>query len=211
MYGWRSQTSDGRRGKAGTSVTGAAAEPLSRRAAVKRLALAAGGLAVGCTPLRIVLRAYPDDFDRDTELLDRVLRAFVTTVVPGVPPDSPNLARIFKDDWVPFARYCSFFASDLCGRSRKMFGTGAFHALSLARRTQVVQNGLAADSTTRKLYDGAIFLAQLSVYAGVYDSQRGCPLIDFEGAYKIVPLKDQTYPNPNDFLAAALTPEGNPA
>ncbi len=210
MYGRRPQRSRSGLGPAEASTAGRAGEPLSRRAAIARLGLATVGLAVGCTPLRIVLHSYPEEFDRDGDLLDRVLLAFVTTVVPGVPPDSPNLVRIFRDDWVPFAPYCSFFASDLCKRARRLYGIGRFESLSLAQRTAVVQSGLDADSTTRKLYNGAIFLAQLNVYAGIYDSARGCPLIDFPGSFKGVPLADQTYPNPDDFLPRALTADGNP-
>jgi hypothetical protein len=210
MYGLRAFKRDGPGNVASVpAATGGATERLSRRAVLKRLGLAAAGLAFGCTPFRIVLRVYPSDFDDDGALVDRVMRAFVTTVVPGAPVDSPNLTRVFADEWFPFASYRSFFASDLCRRSLERHGTSRFETLSPAQRTQVVHSGLSADSTTRKLYNGAIFLAQLSCYAGIYDDDAGCALISFEGRFRVVPLEDQTYPNPEDFLPRERTADGN--
>lgn len=179
---------------------------ISRRDAVRYLGLITAGMAAGaCTPLRILTHSYPDDFKHAPELVDRVLRAFVSTVIPGA-PDSPNLARAYTDRQYPFASYAAFFAADLCRRSRDRFGKEAFDRLTVKERTAVIQDGLAADGTTHKLYQGAIYLAQVSFYGGIYDDDVGCALIDFPGRYQ----GDQvSYDDCHRFLPRALTENGN--
>jgi hypothetical protein len=72
----------------------------------------------------------------------------------------------------------------------------------------VIRDGLEADGTTRKLYQGAIYLAQIAFYGGIYDDDAGCPLIDFPGRYRGDPV---TYDDAHQFLARAQTPGGNHA
>lgn len=186
-----------------------AGSTLSRREALRQLGVVAAGLAAACTPLRVVLHDYPRDFETDAALLDRVLRAFVTTVIPEADPRAPDLVRAFGDPALPFAAYRAFFASDLSRRAADRFGDPAFERLSLERRTAVVTDGLNADATTKKLYAGAIFLTQASYYAGIYDDAGGCPLIGFEGAYRFRGLDAFTYPDPERFAAATATRDGN--
>ena len=159
-----------------------------------------------CTPLRIITRAYPDDFKHGSDKVERVLRAFVVTVIPGAPANSRDLVRAYVDRAYPFAPYAAFFASDLCDRACERFGHGRFWELELRQRTQVISDGLAADATTRKLYGGAIFLAQVSFYSGIYDDDTGCPLIDFSGRYRGDAV---SYDDPQRFLPDALTRSGN--
>lgn len=182
--------------------------PMTRREALRGIGLLAAGLGLGCTPARIVLRAYPKTFDDKGLLVDRVLRAFVTTVIPGAPSDEANLVRAFYDEFYPFEPYTSFFASDLCRRADSRYGV-RFDLLSLERRTRIVQEGLKADGTTRRLYTGAIFLAQISFYSGIYDEERGCPFIDFDGRFELKPLDQLTYSNPETYLADPVTDSGN--
>lgn len=185
---------------------------VSRRQAVRQFALlGAGAAAWACTPLRVVLRAYPDAFDEEPALTHGVLRAFVLTVIPGAPPDDPNLVRAYYDDDYPLARYRGFLAADLCARAERLFGRDRFDRLGPEQRTAVVQDGLGADAVTRRLYRGAVFLAQIAVYAGIYDDARGAPLSRFEGRYRFPGIAATTHPNPERFLARAITPDGNPA
>ena len=180
---------------------------ISRREAVRCLSLITAGLAAAaCTPLRIVTHSYPDDFKHDANLVDRVLRAFVSTVIPGAPADSPQLVRAYLDRNYPFASYAGYFAADLSRRSGDRFGEEAFYRLTIDQRTAVIQDGLAADATTRKLYQGAIYLAQISFYAGIYDDDAGCPLIDFPGRYR---GEDVSYEGAQRFLPTASTQSGN--
>ena len=53
-------------------------QTIPRRQALHQLGLIAAGLAAACTPVRVLVSAYPQAFDDDDELVDRVLRAFVT-------------------------------------------------------------------------------------------------------------------------------------
>lgn len=184
-------------------------QSITRRAALRTLGLVALGASVGCTPLRVVLDRHPRALDDDADLEDRVLRAFLATVIPGVAADAADAIRVFHDPAYPFAKYAKFFAGDLCRRAANRSGGRTFDALSPAERTAVVQEGLAADGTTRKLYGGAIYLIQIATYAGIYDDRGGCPLIGFEGGYHFRPRTEITYPEPDQFLAAALTAAGN--
>jgi hypothetical protein len=184
---------------------------ITRRHVLKQLGLIAAGLAAACTPARVLVNAYPQTFDDDPELVDRVLCAFVTAVIPGAPADDPDLVRAFSDRDYPFAEFAAFFAADLTRRGERCFGEPAFERLTLEQRAAVIRDGLVADATTRKMYNGAVTLAQIAFYAGIYDIQKGCALIGFEGGYHWHPLSDITYPEPALFLAAALTPDGNAA
>lgn len=185
-------------------------ERIGRREALGRLGLLAAGLAAGCTPLRVVLKDYPETFETDDRLVDATLRAFVTAVIPGAPPDDPDLVRAFHDrELSKLPEYRAFLAADLCRRSTRRYGVPRFGELGPEQRTRVIRDGIEADATTRRLYEGAIFLAQVSCYAGIYDDERGCPLIEWEGRYRPRPLSQITYPNPEAFLARAATRDGN--
>lgn len=181
---------------------------ISRRQLLQHLGLIAAGLAVACTPLKVVLSAYPQAFDDDADLLDRVLRAFTRTVIPAAPPDDPDLVRAFTDPALPFAPYAAFFAADLARRAGKRFGM-PFERLDLAERGDVIREALSADGTTQKLYSSAILLAQVAFYACIYDDKRGCELIGFEGGYRWHPPHAITHPDAARFLGDAMTADGN--
>jgi hypothetical protein len=166
---------------------------------------AAAALLAGCTPVRILVRDYPAGFDR-SPVAERILRRFVTTVIPGA--DGPHLARAFTDSDYPFAPYAPFFAHDLATRALRL-GATSFEALEPRGRVAVVQAGLDGDATTRKLYRAAIFLAQVSFYAGIYDDAAGCDLIEFQGARELVPRAQQRHAQPERFFGRALTGDGN--
>jgi hypothetical protein len=164
--------------------------------------------AAGCTPVRYVLHLYPDTFD-GTDAGDRVLSAFARTVVPGIREDDANVYRALKDPDLPFHRYAGFLAADLDARARAAHGR-RFVQLGLRQRTAVVERALEEGGTVGQLHSGAIFLTQVACYAGIYDAERGCPLIDFDGCYEFRGLGATTFPNPGDYLADGATPDGNP-
>jgi len=166
------------------------------------------GLAAGCTPLKIGLGIHAPRYDNDPLIGDEVLQAFVATVIPGAPVSDPNLIRVFEDDYYPLARFRGALIADLCQRSDRMFNMKMFSWLNAEQRTQVIQNAISSQSVTRQLYEGAIFLTQISCYAGIYDASGGCELIDFPGK-GFIDLADQTYPAAERYLASSLTSSGN--
>jgi len=185
-------------------------DPLSRRDALKKLSvLGVATLAAGCTPARIVLHGYPQQFHTDAGLVDRVLAALAETILPDAGKDAGALARPFYDERFPLHTYREFLASDLCARARARYGTPRFDALSLSERACVVQDGLAADKTSEKLYSGAIFLAQIAFYAGIYDDDAGCAAIEFDGRFRPPPFSELTYANAEEFLAEEIGVNGN--
>lgn len=183
---------------------------VSRRAALKSFAVLAAGVGAACTPLRMAFRWAPGGFDDDQALVDRVLRGFVTAVVPGLSVDDPNLVRHFYDDDYPLAKFRGYLASDLCQESVNRFGTPAFDQLPLAQRTKIIEGRLAKGGVTRRLYRGAVYLTQIACYAGIYDPDRGCPLINFDGRRRNTSVADSTYPMPHRFLSHEITSDGNP-
>jgi hypothetical protein len=186
------------------------APPLSRREAVKRLGqLSVAIAATACTPLSYGLHLYPEGYDR-SDAGDRILAAFGRTVIPGAPPDDASIFRALKDPNLPFHRFAEFFAADLNARARRGFGRD-FERLTLDERTATIERGLAKGATVAQLYGGAIFLTQIAYYAGIYGPERGCPLIDFDGAYRFRGLEATTFPDPERYLARSVSADGNPA
>ena len=146
------------------------------------------------------------------ELTDRVLRAFVDTVVPGLPRSEPHPVRVFSDDFFPFARFRGYFASDLCRRAGDLSGVDAFDRLTPAQRTRVVRAGSESGGVTGQLYTGAIVLVQAATYGGIYDAAGDVPFIDFQGfRYGASDPGACSYPDPHSFLAPTLARDGNPA
>lgn len=183
--------------------------PMTRAAFVRQLAIAAGVTLVGCTPVSILLKTYPAKFRNDDDLVDRVLRAFVTTVIPGAPEDDHYLTRIFHDEYYPFYSLCPFFTSDLCSRSARTFGEERFEMLSLSQRTAIVKQGLSADPVAARMYRGAVFMAQVSFYCGIYDDEHGCALIGFDGRNSGFRREEMCYTNNVALLAREATTTGN--
>lgn len=179
----------------------------TRREALRWLAsVAIGVTASACTPLRILTQSFPADFRRDPRLVEHMLLSFVAAVIPGIDSERPAAIRALLDRRYPFARYAAYFASDLESRAQRQFNEG-FDRLTIDQRTAVIAQGLAADGTTRKLYRGAIYLSQLSNYAGFYDDEAGCALIGFRGRFR--GSEAISYADPESFLPRPLTATGN--
>lgn len=184
----------------------------SRRRVIGLLAGGLTALAAGaCAPARILLQDYPEEYRSDTEATEVALRAFVETVVPGTTGGELGAVGVLRDRFYPLAPYAAFLASDLDRRARRGYRT-RFDRLSPGERSAILADGLASrDKTTRKLYGGAAFLAQVAVYGGVYDDRAGCALIDFPGGYKIIPRTAVPPSFRARYAPAALTHDGNPA
>lgn len=175
---------------------------LSRREALSVLAASASGLLGACAPVaRFAVPAAR------VESAERVLQAFIATVVPGS-GDSPALIRPFADPFYSFSPWRSWFAGDLCRRASRC-GQPTFDLLPLRDRTGIVADGLAGDPVTRRVYTGAVFLAQVSAYVSLYDERGAADLIGYDGAHRFRGLAAVTYEKPERFLASALTLDGN--
>jgi len=181
---------------------------ISRLDFLKKISLSLGVLMTSCTPINILLNTHDDKYDEDSKLKSKILRAFVTAVIPGSDLNNPELCKIFCDDYYPFHKYCGFFVSDLCSKSQKLFGSECFYDLSIEQRTEVIQSGLDDDSTTERIYTAGIFIAQVSVYCSIYDDEKGCNLIDFKGSYGFMDAEIY-YSNPQIYLAEEITSTGN--
>jgi len=182
----------------------------SRRQALRTIAAvlsAVGGAA--CAPTRILLGAYPSEFKGHSARTQATLAAFVCTVEPGASPDPARTALTLQDPYYPLARYAAYLASDLDGRANRGYHC-SFAALSCAERAAVVASGLAAGGVTGKLYSGAIYLAQIAVYAGLGFSDS-TPL-HLETVSRDNPARGMTsFTDAAPRFPRSLSPTGNPA
>jgi hypothetical protein len=182
---------------------------IGRKRFVAELGLILGGLLAGCTPAKILLKAYPGKYGNDPDLAERYLRAFVLTVIPGADPADPNLTRIFLDDFYPFHSHCPFFLSDLADRSRDLFGEEDFGRLLPGERTEVIQSGLDGDAIVSRLYQAAVYMCQVSYFGSIYDDERGCPLIGYPGTETYHSPGEMFYLHAERYLSFELTGDGN--
>jgi hypothetical protein len=160
--------------------------------------------------VRMLLDWYPPRYRRDVMLQDRLLRAFVTAVLPGAAPDDPDLVRMYHDRDYPFHPYAPYLAWDLARRTRRLHGHEEFDRLTLEERTGVIQDALGADETTSRMVRGAILMANVSTFAGIYHPERGSPLIDFPGANRGYALEASSYPGAEWCFGGEITHDGNP-
>jgi hypothetical protein len=181
---------------------------LSRRSAIAQLFACGAGLLAACAPARLLLKTYPREVGGNPENTERVLVAFIATVVPGA--GAAQHIAVFHDPFYRFSSYTGWLADDLCRRARKLAGR-SFDRLNPVDRTRVVQSGLTADAITRKVYSGATFLVQITVCGGIDDGRGGLSLIGFEGPYQFRGLEAVTYRQPEHFLTAGMTRDGNHA
>jgi hypothetical protein len=174
------------------------------------MSLLIGSTLAGCSTLKILVGDYPARFDTDGELRERMLAMFVCTVIPSADPAEPNLTRVFQDDFYRFRKYCGFFLSDLAATTRDLHGHENFHLLDLEGRTAVVDRNLHQGGPAGRLATSAVFMAEFSYYAGIYDDERGCPLIDFPGANPGYRPNTLTLAEIESHLAVPMTADGHP-
>ncbi len=161
--------------------------------------------------VQMILKIFPHRYCKDHDFKEKILRAFVTTIIPGADESDENLVKMFNDDYYPFSTYCGYFVYDLNRRSRKLFCKIDFFNLSLKERTAVVQNALAGKELSRRLYKGAILMAQVSYYGAVYNEERGCPLIYFPGNNEGYSNEEVTYSFSSLYFDRELSIEGQPS
>jgi hypothetical protein len=181
---------------------------LSRRTLLLGAAGLAAAMGEGCSPIEILLQPREEGFDRPGGPADRTLRAFVTAVIPGAPAADPFLTAIYFDPRFPFRDIAGYFASHLRSRAHDRFDT-SFEFLDLGARTSIIRDGLGGiDCVVARIYQGAIFAAQISHYGGIYGS-GGCRLIEFPGPNPGYSPEEQFHARARSLCAPALTLDGN--
>jgi len=194
------------------SRSGSAPDGISRRAALARLgAIACGVAAAGCAPATIVGRAlYPESVALDGDTVTRMLAGLVAVVIPE-PAAAPAIVRRLADPVLRFADYRSALAADLMRRSLQRSGTDRFDRLSVAQRRVIVQDGIDGGAVSARLYVRVVFLARIVFFCGLWNERGACDFIGYEGAFVYPGAEALTWPEPERFLPAAITADGNPA
>jgi hypothetical protein len=175
----------------------------TRREAIQQMAiigvgLAATGAASGC----MVDGASGDQIEHT----DKLIRAFIETVVPDAPVQHPDITLAFRDELYGFTKYRWLFNFDLRKRACKLFGTLNFHKLEILERQRVIEDALRTNGKMKRLYSGAIQLAQLTVYTGFYCEPERCEIIQFDAGFM---GGITSYPNPGQFFGRSMTVSGN--
>lgn len=164
----------------------------------------------GCKIQDDLFNPYLKKLRENPELEKSILIYFVDAVIPGVDLKDSNLVKIFYDLFFPFAPYRTGFAADLAQYSKHLFANDLYYELPRISRQALVQDGLESRTPRGLLYSGAIFLTQISVYSGIYDDQKGCPLIEYPGKFQFVEWTELTHPDPEYFRGIEKTVDGNP-
>lgn len=175
------------------------------------LIMLGGGVAAACTPVRMGLRIYPEEFKFDNALVDETLRAYVLTVIPGLPEDTPDVTRPFYDELFGLGPYRGYLASDLCDRAERLTGNRSFAGLSYEQRALIVAAGMASGGVTTRLYNGSAFAVQIATYASIYDDGRGCPINEFEGRFTLKQMASVSDARFDRFVELTASGTGNPA
>ncbi len=160
--------------------------------------------------IQMVLRIFPRKYCNDNQLKDKILRAFVTTIIPGSDINDQNLVKMYEDNFYPFSNYCGYFVFDLNRRGKTLYSGRDFWKLTLPEKTRVVQYALSGRELTRRLYKGAILMAQVSFYGAVYNEGRGVPLINFPGENDGYSNRESTYDFGCSLFDNELTANGHP-
>jgi hypothetical protein len=195
---------------AATSEHERAPRTIGRRAALRRL----GGVALaigtsGCAREFVLHAIYPEAGGIDADEITRLLTAFVDTIVPGA--ERPErIAGLMGDRALPFAPFCGALAADLSRRTQSRIGQASFDRLPRAERTAVVVEALAGGGIPARIYNGAVLFAQAAVYAGLASDDGSCAITGFEGPFRFRGYAAQTYPDPENFLPAPKSADGNP-
>lgn len=184
---------------------------LSRRNFIKIMSVMSAAIFSSCSDIRMLFNLVPDKYKDDRDLIERTLRSFAVTVIPGANEDDINLIKIYTDEFYPFHKFCNYFVYDLCKRSKYLYGEENFYNLSSKKRNYVIKNatGNGEDADTIRLYEFAVFVTQVSFYGGIYDDGKGCALIEFKGNRSGNKPEEKYYPDNSFYLAREITKEGN--
>lgn len=185
---------------------------LSRRAALTRMgaALLGAAAATGCAPTFVGRMLYPEADKLDDATVDRVLKDFVTAVLPGF-EQPERIASLFADETLRFAPFRRAFAADLQRRAQRLVPAPSFDRLTSAQRLRVIEEGLESRGPSARLFHGAVLLVQVAWVAGLWNDHGACPAIGFDGAHQFRGYDEQRHPDCDAFLPAATTADGNPA
>ena len=181
----------------------------SRRKFLLQLGMIPLMATTGCSTIAKLALQYPDEYDTDMVCIENSLIAFAITIIPGAPKDDPNLIRIFSDPAYPFIKIRGFFIYTLSKMSRKKYKIDRFYNLTQAQRNEVLVEAFQLRGKKKQLFNVAAGLVQVAFYAGIYDSQKGCEMIDFEGSnYGYRPEK-MFYTDCNKYKLIEETHSGN--
>lgn len=175
----------------------------TRRQAIRQMAIMGVGLTVASTTTSCLGNGATGD---QLEHGDKLIRAFMETVVPGAPVQHPDITSVYRDKMYGFAKYRWLFNFDLRKRACKLFGTLNFLKLEIDERKRVIEDALHTNGTMKRLYSGAIQLAQLTIYTGLYCEPERCEMIKFNAGFM---GGTTSYPNTGQFFGRTMTLNGN--
>lgn len=181
----------------------------SRREFILRLSLLSLFAGTGCSTITKLALSYPEEYDTDAHLVESNLKAFASTVLPGVDVSDPNITRIFSDEYYPVYKIRGYFLHTLNKFTAKNYNRSQFYELKPDQREETIQSFLDGGGRKRRLFKIAILLVQTSFYSGIYDSNEGCDFIGFRGANYGFNTSEMYYSEVTDLVSDSITEDGN--
>ncbi len=163
----------------------------------------------GCSAIAKIAMNYPDVYDTDQDIIRQSLLAFATTVIPAGNLHDPHLIKAFSDPYFPFLKIRGYFIYALDKMTDRHYQKTSFYQLHENERTTVIKRGLESKGKKRQLFNAAVSLVQISHYAGIYNAESGCELIDFHGSRFGYNGPGMFYKNTINYMALEQTSSGN--
>lgn len=140
---------------------------------------------------------------------DKTLMAFVDTVIPGCDANDLNLIAGFYDTTLPMAKYLRVFTYRIWRNTKQLGFKKKFRQLNQEEKMLVIEYAYNKGGIDRELFHAGIYLSQVSVYCGVFNSTTSSSYIDFTGPQLSTVDKDTWHYKEMENLEIAKTKDGN--
>ncbi len=144
--------------------------------------------------------------DQTVEHKKMIFETFLKVVIPGAYGYCEFLAKAFADEFYGFSKYINYLIKDLDKSSFIGFNK-SFLQLSDKDKKQIVHEGTQKGLLKKQVYNGAIYLLQLIVFAGLCEEDQSCKIIDYPGRSR---GQFETYPDFQLIGVKSITSNGNP-
>lgn len=172
---------------------------------LKNLALILPGISI--TSDLLALNFYSSESKaRPTKNELQTMKEFIQVVIPDSEAYSDILIHELNDDFYGFSKYLKYLIKKL-DESAKLKFSNAFTELAIEEKKQIVEEGTKTGLIKKQVYNGAIYLLQLIVFAGLCDPDQSCQIIDFPGTKRD---EFSTYTNFHLYNVLSTTTNGNP-
>ena len=135
-----------------------------------------------------------------------IFETFLKVVIPGAYGYCEFLTKAIADEFYGFSKYINYLVKDLDKSSFNGYNK-SFLKLNDKDKKQIVHQGTQNGLLKKQVYNGAIYLLQLIVFAGLCEDDQSCKIIDYPGKSR---CQFETYPDFQLISVKSITSNGNP-